>query len=89
MIWQAVPVHVLLKHTRKRQKASKGGGNKEVEGVGSRIQGNDNAERTDTVDRAGITALRVPRSIQPARQLILSVRVRDDVVDGAVGRLSG
>jgi hypothetical protein len=44
---------------------------KKNKGVGTRIRGNDNPERTDAVDRAGITALRVPRSIQPARQLIL------------------
>src|SRR5438445_12370469 len=36
--------------------------------------GGDIAERTDAVDRAGITAFRASMSTQPARQLILGVR---------------
>ena len=44
----------------------------------------DRAERTDAVDRAGIAAFRGILSSEPARQLILSVRVRHDVADVAV-----
>ena len=42
------------------------------------------AERTDTVDRAGMTAYRGMESNQPARQLILSVRfpAKDHIVLG-------
>jgi hypothetical protein len=52
----------------------------ENKGVGSRFQRTAFAERTDAVDRAGITVLRRSTTIEPARQLILGVRVRHDVV---------
>jgi hypothetical protein len=38
-----------------------------------------NAEQTDAVDRAGITAFRGILSLQPARQLILSVQPFENV----------
>jgi hypothetical protein len=37
------------------------------------------AERTDAVDRAGVTAFQRSTSTEPARQLILGVRPEEDM----------
>ena len=48
--------------------------------------GEDLAERTDAVDRVGITAFRGSMSPQPARQLILSVmRQPNDLTESSFG----
>jgi hypothetical protein len=39
---------------------------------------NNTAERTDTVDRAGITVLRIIQSPLPARQLIRALAEKND-----------
>src|SRR5262249_59665192 len=44
------------------------------------------AERTDAVDRAGITAFRSSMSAQPARQLILGVRRHQECAVGTTDR---
>jgi hypothetical protein len=49
---------------------------------------NNIAERTDAVDRAGITAFRGSMSTQPARQVILGVRPPEERLYGieAIGK---